>query len=233
MNTAQLKASQVSDAFEIMKEKIISYEWIPGSHLSSNQIASELGMSRTPIEKALMILEQYGLVSMEKGKFIVSTFDLTDLIELYQVKEALETEAVKIIIEKGGLTKAQVSHMKKIVESHSQAASTEDDRAYFREGMSFHRSILELSGNRRLCIMHDLIRYQNERAQLLNVLLPQQKESVGEHMELIAALEAGDLEHALRATSEHSRKSIARFQKILGSSTFRSAVLGVSSLYQK
>lgn len=233
MKAPQMKASQVSEAFEIMREKITSYEWRPGSHLSSNQITSELGMSRTPIEKALMMLEQYGLVSIENGKFIVSTFDLTDLVELYQVKEALESEAVKIILENGGLTKGQVKQLKRIVESHSQAASTEDDRAYFREGMSFHRSILELSGNSRLCAIHDLIRYQNERAQLLNVLLPQQSDSIHEHMELINALEAKDLERALRASSEHSRKTIARFRKILASSSFRSAVLGVSSLYEK
>ena len=36
MNTAQLKTSQVSDAFEIMKEKIISYEWIQSSFQQSN-----------------------------------------------------------------------------------------------------------------------------------------------------------------------------------------------------
>lgn len=233
MKTSPMKASQVSEAFEIMKEKIISYEWQPGSRLSSNQITTELGMSRTPIEKALMMLEQYGLVNIENGKFIVNTFDLTDLIELYQVKEALESEAVKIIVERGGLTRDQAKQLRQIVESHSHAASAEDDRAYFREGMSFHRSILEMSGNSRLCSMHDLIRYQNERAQLLNVLLPRQSDSVNEHMELIDALEAGDLDRALRASSEHSRNTIARFRKILASPSFRSAVLGVSSLYQK
>ena len=226
-----MKAVHANDAFEQMKEKIISFEWVPGSRLSSNQIASELGMSRTPIEKALLQLEQYGLVTVENGKFIVSTFDLTDLIELYQVKEAIEAEAVKIILENGGPTEKQLAQLRQIVERHSHAASVDDDRAYFQEGMNFHQKILELSGNRRLCTINNLIRYQNERAQLLNVVFPQQTDSVNEHMQLIAALENRDLEGSIRAICDHTQKTIHRFRKILDSPAFRKAVLGLSSLY--
>lgn len=226
-----MKAIQVNDAFEQMKEKIISFEWVPGSRLSSNQIASELGMSRTPIEKALLLLEQFGLVTVENGKFIVSTFDLTDLIELYQVKEAIEVEAAKIILENGGLTEKQLTQLKQIVERHSHAANVDDDRAYFQEGMNFHQTILELSGNRRLCTINNLIRYQNERAQLLNVLFPQQTDSVNEHMQLIAALENKDLDGSIQAISDHTQKTIMRFRRILDSPAFRKAVLGLSSLY--
>lgn len=97
-----MRAFQSDDAFEKIREKIVSMEWAPGTRLSSNQIAAELSMSRTPGERALVNLERYGLVEAENGKYSVSTFSLKDIVELYQVKEAVETQAVKILLERGG-----------------------------------------------------------------------------------------------------------------------------------
>lgn len=227
-----MKISQVNEALEQMREKIISLEWEPGMHLSSNQIASELGMSRTPIEKALILLEQYGLFTSTNGKLVVSSFDLNDIIELYQVKEAIETEAVKIILESGGLSDKQLQKLEETINNHSTAATNADNRAYFQEGMEFHRLLLEFAGNKRLILINETIRFQNERAQLLNILLPEQADSVSEHRELADALREQNMEAALRAASEHSRKTIERYRRILASPYFRRAVLEVSNLYQ-
>ena len=76
-----------------------------------------------------------------------------------------------------------------------------------------------------------MIRFQNERAQMLNILLPKQADSVSEHEELVEALEKKDLDAAIKATAEHSRNTIKRFREILASPFFRRAVLEVSNLY--
>lgn len=227
-----MKQSQVDEAFTRMAEKIVSLSWEPGKHLSSNQITSELGMSRTPIEKALILLERYGLVTSQSGKVIVSSFNLNDIIELYQVKEAIETEAIKIIMDSGGLTEKQLSTLRNTVNKHQTAGIKNDNKGFFQEGMEFHRLLLEFSGNSRLCLIHDLIRYQNERAQLINILLPQIEDSVNEHEAVIAAIEAGDKKAAIDASVLHADRTIERYREILGSPIFRRAVLEVSKYYQ-
>lgn len=69
-----MRAFQSDDAFEKIREKIVSMEWAPGTRLSSNQIAAELGMSRTPGERALVNLERYGLVEAENGSTVSAPF---------------------------------------------------------------------------------------------------------------------------------------------------------------
>ena len=227
-----MKMYQSEDAIERIRQKIVSMEWAPGTRLSSNQIAAELGMSRTPVEKALANLERYGLVRVESGKYLVSSFSMQDIVELYQVKEAIECQAIKIILERGGLDAGQLQTLRDTVERHSVAGEAEDDHTFFQEGMGFHYLILEYAGNSRLMHIHQLIRYENERVQLLNVLFPQKTESVSEHLALIDALERRDLDGALAACSDHSRKTLERYQKILGEPTFHRAVLQLHNLYQ-
>lgn len=129
-----MRAFQSDDAFEKIREKIVSMEWAPGTRLSSNQIAAELGMSRTPVERALVNLERYGLVEAENGKYSVSTFSLKDIVELYQVKEAVETQAVKILLERGGLSDEQLKELRATAARHSAAAEEADNSAFFQEG---------------------------------------------------------------------------------------------------
>lgn len=225
-----MRAFQSDDAFEKIREKIVSMEWAPGTRLSSNQIAAELGMSRTPVERALVNLERYGLVEAENGKYSVSTFSLNDIVELYQVKEAIETQAVKILLERGGLSDEQLKELRATAARHSAAAEEADNSAFFQEGMEFHFLLVQYAANSRLLQIHQMIRYETERAQLLNLLFPKMTDSISEHERLIDALARRDLAAALAAVSEHSCKTIERYQNILSQPTFHRAVLQLNHL---
>ncbi len=59
-------------AHEEIKKKIIFFEIMPGEKLSDKQIAAELGLGRTPVREALLVLEREGLVqcSGKQGYFV-------------------------------------------------------------------------------------------------------------------------------------------------------------------
>ena len=213
-----------------MKDKIISCEWESGKHLSSNQITQELGMSRTPIEKALLLLEAQGLIESQDGKFVVCTQSLEDIIEIYQLKEAIETQAVLIILANGGLKPDQIELLKRAVEDHTHAADVADDQTYFQSGMEFHALLLHFAGNSRLIKVHEQLQLQNERAQWLNTLMPDQEGSIEEHNKLVNALERRDAAAAVCAVQEHSHNTINRYTQILTSPLFRRAIIEVSNI---
>ena len=147
-----MRAFQSDDAFEKIREKIVSMEWAPGTRLSSNQIAAALGMSRTPVERALVNLER------------------------------------------GGLREAQLSELLATAARHSAAAEEADNSAFFQEGMEFHFLLVQYAANSRLLQIHQMIRYETERAQLLNLLFPKMTDSISEHERLYHYYRVFDLQ---------------------------------------
>ncbi|MDD2380055.1 MAG: GntR family transcriptional regulator, partial [Aminobacterium colombiense] len=59
--------------FETLKEKIVNNEYKPGELMQIDKLASELGVSTTPVREALLRLEGMGLVSIERNKGAVVT----------------------------------------------------------------------------------------------------------------------------------------------------------------
>ena len=57
-------------ARRMLKENIISMDLKPGAMVSENELAAQLGLSRTPVREALMDMAQYGLVDIlpQRGK---------------------------------------------------------------------------------------------------------------------------------------------------------------------
>ena len=51
-------------ALRLLTENIISMELKPGAMVSENELAAQLGLSRTPVREALMDMAQYGLVDI-------------------------------------------------------------------------------------------------------------------------------------------------------------------------
>ena len=82
--------------FETLKEAILKGKLEPRERLMEIQLADQLGVSRTPVREAIRKLELEGLVIMEprKGAY-VSDISYADIIDTLEVREALETFAVK------------------------------------------------------------------------------------------------------------------------------------------
>jgi DNA-binding GntR family transcriptional regulator len=83
-------------AYEQIKEAILKIQFAPGTQLQIETLVAELGTSRTPIREALLRLEKDGLVRVvPRVGFFVKEFTYRDLEELYEVRELLESRAVK------------------------------------------------------------------------------------------------------------------------------------------
>lgn len=96
------KKSLSNLVYRDLKEKILKNKLLPGDKLIEMEIASNLGVSRTPVREALKKLEEDGLVtSFPRKSFIVSKISVKEAKNLYIVRKSLEPLAVELLAQKG------------------------------------------------------------------------------------------------------------------------------------
>ena len=95
----QKRETLVDMALRDIRTAIRTGKLKPGDRIVETRLAEEMNISRFPIREALRYLEKEGLVrtSSFKGTY-VSEFGKRDLIELYQLRSAIEELAVRLVI---------------------------------------------------------------------------------------------------------------------------------------
>lgn len=85
------RTSRKQLAYEVLRDRIISLELEQNSPIFEDDIATRLGISRTPVREALAALERENPVRMVRGKgAFVSPVSTNQIIEIYHVREVLE-----------------------------------------------------------------------------------------------------------------------------------------------
>ena len=84
-------------AYEVLRSEIISWQLTPGTPLAEVDLSSRLGISRTPVREALARLVGDGLVEPLGGRgLVVSPISTENVIELFELRQALETQAASL-----------------------------------------------------------------------------------------------------------------------------------------
>lgn len=84
-----------------LRRAIIAGDFLPGEPLRQNTLAERFGVSRVPVREAFKVLESEGQVVYEPHRgHKVASLSLTDLLEVYRLRQLLESEAARVAIEK-------------------------------------------------------------------------------------------------------------------------------------
>src|SRR5271166_4097490 len=95
------RASLVGDAYGALKEAIRNNTFAPGYQGSEQEIASQLGMSRTPVHEAIIRLQEEGLVRvLPRRGVVVCAISPDDMQEIYELIIALETASAELLADK-------------------------------------------------------------------------------------------------------------------------------------
>ena len=79
---------------EALRELIVQGELKPGQHVQEVPLAEQLGVSRTPVRTALNTLANEGFLVYQPNKgYFVRQFDIAEILEVYEVRAALESLA--------------------------------------------------------------------------------------------------------------------------------------------
>jgi DNA-binding GntR family transcriptional regulator len=150
----------VQKAYEHIQESILAGRLPVGSVISEAVLAKSLGISRTPVGEAIRQLAREGLVhQVPRYGTIVKPIDRREMIELYEMREALESYAAGKAAERADdATVTRLMQfcevMNRIAEELDSAGAEELDEArltrFLAADMAFHMTIIEASGNRRM-----------------------------------------------------------------------------------
>ena len=212
---ARTKSTAAEKAYAYIKEKILSFQLLTGDTVSDTLLAAELGVSRTITREAIQRLCNEGLLTKEKSKVVVSSMTKEDIEEICQVREALESKAVSIIIERGGLNEDQIAALREQNELLRKCVEEKDYKSNFRCDDNIHAMIVQFSGNSRLISYYITLRTQISRARWLTILNRNFYKTVEDHERIIAAIEAKDLNAAQDAVKIHVDNSESCFMEIL------------------
>ncbi|MEM7545908.1 MAG: GntR family transcriptional regulator [Pseudomonadota bacterium] len=174
----------------------------PDDRLVQERLAAELQISRTPIREALLRLEQEGvLATSARGGFVLYRMDEGEVKELYQARAAIEGQAARILAH---MNDPQINAMlRRTIETEENIASP-TVRDYFEANRKIHRRFVELVSNRYLLEMFDSVWNRAVSFQLFAAIENADlSQSLGDHMNLLAAIETGDKSHALETFTAH------------------------------
>lgn len=133
---------------------------LPGQLLVITELAAELGVSRTPVREALLMLEKAGLVEVCNGRMIVSGLHLADLAEVFEFREAIELFALDKLIATGSDTDVQA--LKQPLEPYQDMPAQRVEAAA-RADLAFHRALVAHAGNSRMLASWDQMAKQLQR----------------------------------------------------------------------
>lgn len=205
--TTDRQKPQSQRIYEILRGEILELELLPGAPLSESEIARRLGGSRTPVREAIRQLSHEGLVQVQPGRgAFVAEISLGDIVELFEMREALETAAVRLVArspERVVLASFEAEFL-----AVNRPIDATNSAAYYDLISRLDESVLELCGNRRLARALVEVWSQMSRLRHLASSDPSRlTDTVGEHLEIVRTILEGDEAKAGECVRAHVRRS--------------------------
>jgi DNA-binding GntR family transcriptional regulator len=198
-----------------VRSAIVSGRVPPGSVYSVPGLATELGISSTPVREALLELTRGGLlVAMRNRGFRVERLSLEALEHLFTMRELLERYALETLARQGLKDREPLIAF---ADEVARAVEAGDVATYIASDRSFHEAMVSQVGNPLLTKMvmqlrDDMRLYGIESAEGMK----RQKESVQEHYQMIECAEQGDVAAIGPLISRHILAWKPLFESALG-----------------
>lgn len=195
--------SLTRQAFERIRDAIVSGELEFGEQLSEAQLAASLGMSKAPVRAAFMELRDKGLVNIvpQSGTYVISP-TAEDVQTLSHFRALLEHDAVHEAMKLRRET--LLVKLDDAIGRMKRSMATKDWDIYRKADSGFHLAFLEESGNLYMLRAYHLGATVLEA---LRVRLQRggkfRDQSFGEHIEIAEMLRAGDIDGACKLLRSH------------------------------
>ena len=189
-------------AYRALKHNIVTLALEPGSMLSENKIAAELGISRTPVREALIELAKMQLVEVfpQKGSRIA------------KVNYALVEEArfMRLVMEKAiaemmcdVATEEQLRGLDELLRLQEFYLERSSPLKLLELDNEFHRRMFEICRMNQIHYLMSGIMTHFDRVRSLSLQVIKEIKIVGDHRAILSAIRAKDKAAAARSVTEH------------------------------
>jgi DNA-binding GntR family transcriptional regulator len=198
-------------AADVLREQILSGRFAPGLRLVEATLADQLGVSRGTVRAALSELAHEGLVSqVAYTKWMVPELSAADAWELYSLRGSLEGLAARLASEHR--TPETMKALREAYERLEEAVAAERRSAVAAADLALHKTIVAITGHRRLIGQYKLIEQQvRHYIATSNADIADQHELLNQHEPIVRAIAAGDAEQAERLAHDHNAPEVQKF----------------------
>jgi DNA-binding GntR family transcriptional regulator len=192
--------AQVLDA---LRAAVITGELQPGTLHSVQTLATQLGVSRTPVREALIKLSQQGMVRFERNRGVrVLQTSLHDLEEVFALRLLLEVPATRLACRQ--IDEAGRRELRRLHQAMERVARAGNEYRLWEHDRRFHLVLLQASGNLRLAAYVDGLRDMVLRSGVSTVSRSRSLDDiVAEHREVLDHVESRDAAGAAEAMRAH------------------------------
>lgn len=203
--------SSMDQAVSEIRERILDLRLRPGERLDDIGIASEIGLSRTPVREALFHLSSEGLVEVgPRGGFAVRGLELLDIRELFEAHSVLARSVARLVALRA--TADDLSALEAATDSVDQAVASADPGAIASANARLHQLEAQVARNEYLSILASRIHLLGQRLSYLSFggaggldgdLGSHYREISSDHAHSLEAYRARDADAAERHAAKH------------------------------
>ena len=208
--------SLTDSVYDLLREAIADGRLEPGSKVHVEELASQLGVSRTPVQDAFKLLAVEGLVDIRprKGTY-VKEYGVEDIAETLAIRRALELLACETIVRRSGSLSDEIEKLRSQINAIASSIDEFDSpvalaRAHASRNVQFHTRIVKLSGNHRLLAVYGSLDV-HLRIASAHLTVPSWEERIAvertEHEMIVDALEERDAARLLAVMDSHLKRS--------------------------
>ncbi|HET8795456.1 MAG TPA: GntR family transcriptional regulator [Arthrobacter sp.] len=204
------RASTVDLIARELRNAIYSGALGVGTQLGEIEIAQQLGVSRSPLREAAQRLVQEGLLTATPGRGLrVSVIEGEQIRDLYSARKAVESEAVRLLIENGDPD--AVAAVEAAYEKLVTASEGRDPRTIGDSDLDFHWALVDASGNLRLRrYMSTLVLETRIASFSVSEGYVVRRNIAESHESILKGIRSGDAEAAVAAVRALMDKAVAR-----------------------
>jgi DNA-binding GntR family transcriptional regulator len=194
--------SRADFVYETLRDAISDGRIPGGGRVREEEVARNLGVSRTPVREALQRLQQRGLLAPGPGGrgLVVAQPGQDEVVELYAMREILEGSAARFAAERA--TPEEIATLYELQEQLKAAEG--DPMLHVTLNRRFHQAIYEAAHNRYLMQTLESLHDSFALLRSATMRLPhRQRDSHEERRRIIAAIEKRDPVLAEREAREH------------------------------
>lgn len=198
--------------FNDLKDQIIKGVYPPAFSLTEIELAQKYGVSRNTIKKSLMMLENEGLVYIERNKGArVRVYSIDEVLEFLEVREELEGFIVRNAVKH--ISDEQTQDLTALMERMKDLLEQKNLLAYSQCNQQFHQIIYDACTNRTAVDVTTQLKNQMRKYNSRTILVPgRDLQSCSEHIKILEAVQARDEKAAELCMRIHIRNVSKTFQ---------------------
>lgn len=198
-----------------LRTAIVRGELAPGAPIRQDALAEKLGVSRVPLREALKILEGEGQVSyLPHRGYSVAELSVADLVEVYRIRQLLESEAVRIAVPQ--LTAVDEMEIRTALELTEAAGKSGDVTGMTAANREFHFRLFSAAQKPRLLRLIRLLWDNTDAYRAVYYGDAEHRADVAaEHQQIMRAIGQRDAELLVELLDQHRAHAVAALQQLL------------------